>query len=112
MQKPLIELAAEGTVAHKLLTKLMTTLNFLANMVTPLSMFVIGIRLANINFKQLLTDSRSLLSYPRHHYFRRILCNFFGCMMEGGEMTQDEILGGEVIKDICYCNAINYLNMK
>ena len=56
MQKPLIELAAEGTVAHKLLTNLMTALNFLANMVTPLSMFVIGIRLANINFKQLLTD--------------------------------------------------------
>ena len=63
-------------------------------------------------FVGMLTDSRSLLSYPRHHYFRRILCNFFGCMMERGEMTQDENLVGEVVKDICYRNAIDYLNMK
>ena len=63
-------------------------------------------------FVGMLTDSRSLLSYPRHHYFRRILCNYFGGMMEKGEMTQDEKLVGEVIKDICYRNAIAYLNMK
>ena len=63
-------------------------------------------------FVGMLTDSRSLLSYPRHHYFRRILCNYFGGMMERGEMTQDEKLVGEVIKDICYRNAIAYLNMK
>ena len=63
-------------------------------------------------FVGMLTDSRSLLSYPRHHYFRRILCNYFGGMMEKGEMTQDENLVGEVIKDICYRNAIDYLNMK
>ena len=63
-------------------------------------------------FVGMLTDSRSLLSYPRHHYFRRILCNYFGGMMERGEMTQDEKLVGEVIKDICYRNAISYLNMK
>jgi glucuronate isomerase len=63
-------------------------------------------------FVGMLTDSRSLLSYPRHHYFRRILCNYFGKMMERGEMTQDEKLVGEVIRDICYHNAINYLNMK
>lgn len=56
MQKPLIELAAAGTVGYKILTKLMNALQFLSNMVTPLSMFVIGIRLANIDFKQLLTD--------------------------------------------------------
>ncbi len=56
MQKPLVELAPEGTIGYKLLTKLMNSLNFLSNMVTPLSMFVIGIRLANIRFKQLLTD--------------------------------------------------------
>ena len=55
-QKPVIELVAEGTVGYKILSKFMTSLNFLSNMVTPLSMFVIGIRLANINFKQLLTD--------------------------------------------------------
>ena len=60
----------------------------------------------------MLTDSRSLLSYPRHHYFRRILCNYFGTMMEKGEMTTDEAFVGEVIKDICYRNAIAYLNMK
>lgn len=63
-------------------------------------------------FVGMLTDSRSLLSYPRHHYFRRILCNYFGGMMERGEMTQDEKLVGEVIRDICYRNAIEYLNMK
>ena len=63
-------------------------------------------------FVGMLTDSRSLLSYPRHHYFRRILCNYFGGMMEREEMTQDEKLVGEVIKDVCYRNAIAYLNMK
>lgn len=63
-------------------------------------------------FVGMLTDSRSLLSYPRHHYFRRILCNYFGGMMERGEMTQDEQLVGEVVRDICYRNAIDYLNMK
>lgn len=63
-------------------------------------------------FVGMLTDSRSLLSYPRHHYFRRILCNYFGGMMERGEMTQDEKLVGEVVRDICYRNAIDYLNMK
>ena len=63
-------------------------------------------------FVGMLTDSRSLLSYPRHHYFRRILCNYFGKMMENGEMTGDEKLVGEVIKDVCYRNAIAYLNMK
>ena len=62
-------------------------------------------------FVGMLTDSRSLLSYPRHHYFRRILCNYFGNMMEKGEMTQDEKLVGEVIKDICYRNAIAYLGV-
>ena len=56
MQKPLVELATEGTIVHKILSKLMSSLNFLSNMVTPLSMFVIGIRLANIDVKQLLAD--------------------------------------------------------
>ena len=63
-------------------------------------------------FVGMLTDSRSLLSYPRHHYFRRILCNYFGSMMENGQMTKDEKIVGEVIKDICYRNAIAYLNVK
>ena len=63
-------------------------------------------------FVGMLTDSRSFLSYPRHHYFRRILCNFFGKMMEKGEMTADEKFVGEVVKDICYRNSISYLNVK
>ena len=62
-------------------------------------------------FVGMLTDSRSLLSYPRHHYFRRILCNFLGGMMERGEMTADEEFVGEVVKDISYRNSIKYLNM-
>lgn len=63
-------------------------------------------------FVGMLTDSRSFLSYPRHHYFRRILCSYFGNMMEKGEMTADEKFVGEVVKDICYRNAISYLNVK
>ena len=62
-------------------------------------------------FVGMLTDSRSLLSYPRHHYFRRILCNYFGTMMEKGEMTNNLAFVGEVVKDICYNNAIAYLKM-
>ena len=63
-------------------------------------------------FVGMLTDSRSLLSYPRHHYFRRILCNFFGTMMEKGEMTQDIELVGKVVKDVSYFNSINYFDVK
>jgi glucuronate isomerase len=63
-------------------------------------------------FVGMLTDSRSLLSYPRHHYFRRILCNYFGTMMEEGEMTTNIELVGKVVQDICYNNSITYLNMK
>lgn len=63
-------------------------------------------------FVGMLTDSRSFLSYPRHHYFRRILCNYFGTMMERGEMTTDEAFVGKVVRDICYYNSINYLNVK
>lgn len=63
-------------------------------------------------FVGMLTDSRSLLSYPRHHYFRRILCNFLAGMMERGEMTADEKLVGAVVKDICYYNSINYFGVE
>ncbi|MBR2341634.1 MAG: glucuronate isomerase [Clostridia bacterium] len=62
-------------------------------------------------FVGMLTDSRSFLSYPRHHYFRRILCNYFGGMMERGEMTSDIKFVGKVVEDICYNNSIKYLNM-
>ena len=62
-------------------------------------------------FIGMLTDSRSFLSYPRHHYFRRILCNYLGRMMENGEMTTNEKLVGEVVKDICYRNAATYFGI-
>lgn len=62
-------------------------------------------------FIGMLTDSRSFLSYPRHHYFRRILCSFLGAMMENGEMTEDREHVGGVIRDICYNNAIKYFNV-
>ena len=63
-------------------------------------------------FVGMLTDSRSLLSYPRHHYFRRILCNYFGTMMENSEMTSDPETVGKVVRDICYNNAIAYFDME
>ena len=63
-------------------------------------------------FVGMLTDSRSFLSYPRHHYFRRILCNYLGNMMENGEMTTDMNAVGQVIKDICFNNSAKYLKME
>lgn len=62
-------------------------------------------------FVGMLTDSRSLLSYPRHHYFRRILCNYLGTLIENGEMTTNLELVGKVVKDICYNNSIKYLGV-
>ncbi len=59
-------------------------------------------------FIGMLTDSRSLLSYPRHHYFRRILCSYLGTLIENGEMTSDMDTVSEVVKDVCYNNSINY----
>ena len=60
------------------------------------------------SFIGMLTDSRSFLSYPRHQYFRRLLCNYLASMMDNGEMTQDQEIVGEVIKNVCYQNAVNY----
>ena len=59
-------------------------------------------------FVGMLTDSRSFLSFPRHEYFRRILCNLFGEEIENGELPNDIAWTGKVIKDICYYNAKNY----
>lgn len=59
-------------------------------------------------FLGMLTDSRSFLSYPRHQYFRRILCNFLGTLMENREMTDDIAAVGEVVKDICYRNVTEW----
>ncbi len=59
-------------------------------------------------FVGMLTDSRSFMSYPRHEYFRRILCNLFGEEMENGELPNDIPGVGKLIEDICYHNANNY----
>lgn len=63
-------------------------------------------------FIGMLTDSRSFLSFPRHEYFRRILCNLLGTEIENGELPADYDLVGEMIRDICYNNAANYFNWK
>ena len=59
-------------------------------------------------FIGMLTDSRSFMSYPRHEYFRRILCNILGEEMENGELPDDINLIGRLIQDICYNNAKDY----
>jgi len=56
----------------------------------------------------MLTDSRSFLSYPRHEYFRRILCNLLGEEIENGELPDDLNWTGKIIQDISYYNAKNY----
>jgi glucuronate isomerase len=61
-------------------------------------------------FVGMLTDSRSFLSYPRHEYFRRILCDLFGTDVENGELPNDKELLGKVIQNICYNNAKTYFN--
>jgi glucuronate isomerase len=61
-------------------------------------------------FIGMLTDSRSFLSFPRHEYFRRILCDLFGREIEAGEMPDDREWVGQVIRDICYNNALRYFN--
>ena len=59
-------------------------------------------------FVGMLTDSRSFLSFPRHEYFRRILCNMVGSAVERGEYPCDMEFLGKMIEDICYNNAVNY----
>lgn len=59
-------------------------------------------------FVGMLTDSRSFLSFPRHEYFRRLLCNLFGEEIENGELPNDIKWTGKIIQDICYNNAANY----
>jgi len=61
-------------------------------------------------FVGMLTDSRSFLSFPRHEYFRRILCNLFGEDVENGELPDDLEWIGKIVSDICYYNAKNYFN--
>ena len=61
-------------------------------------------------FVGMLTDSRSFLSYPRHEYFRRILCNLLGEEIDRGELPDDLPWIGKIVQDICYYNAKNYFN--
>ncbi|MCR4899334.1 MAG: glucuronate isomerase [Treponema sp.] len=56
----------------------------------------------------MLTDSRSFLSYPRHEYFRRILCNFIGNLVEAGEFPWQEDSLGSLVQNICYQNAVKF----
>lgn len=70
------------------------------------------ISLANLGnlsgFVGMLTDSRSFLSYTRHEYFRRIMCNLIGGWVENGEFPEDYDILGDIVKNISYNNAINY----
>jgi glucuronate isomerase len=62
-------------------------------------------------FIGMLTDSRSFMSYPRHEYFRRTLCNLLGRDMESGELPDDFELVGGMVRNICYANARDYLGL-
>mgnify|MGYP000955463035 CR=1 FL=1 len=61
-------------------------------------------------FVGMLTDSRSFLSYPRHEYFRRILCNKLGQLIEDGEYPNDLEFVGRIVEDICYNNAERFFS--
>jgi glucuronate isomerase len=63
-------------------------------------------------FVGMLTDSRSFLSYPRHEYFRRLLCNLLGNDVENGELPDDMELIGNMVKDICFRNAVAYFGIE
>ena len=61
-------------------------------------------------FIGMLTDSRSFLSYPRHEYFRRVLCNLLGDEIERGELPNDVEWIGKMVENISYNNAKEYFN--
>jgi glucuronate isomerase len=63
-------------------------------------------------FVGMLTDSRSFLSYPRHDYFRRILCNIIGNEIKAGLLPDDESLTAQLIQDISYYNAKRYFGFE
>ena len=64
------------------------------------------------NFVGMLTDSRSFLSYTRHEYFRRILCELIGYWVENGEYPNEIAILSGIIKDICYNNAVRYFRLE
>ncbi len=59
-------------------------------------------------FVGMLTDSRSFLSYARHEYFRRILCNKVAGLIENGEYPNDVEFVGKIVADVCFNNAEKY----
>jgi glucuronate isomerase len=59
----------------------------------------------------MVTDSRSFLSFPRHEYFRRILCNVLGEEIEKGELPNNMSLIGNMVEAICYKNAKSYFKI-
>jgi glucuronate isomerase len=63
-------------------------------------------------FIGMLTDSRSFMSFPRHEYFRRVLCNLLGHEVERGELPNDEKLLGSLVRNICFENARRYLGLE
>jgi len=63
-------------------------------------------------FIGMLTDSRSFMSYPRHEYFRRILCNILGSDIETGQLPNDIDLSGKMVEGICYNNAKHYFGIE
>jgi glucuronate isomerase len=63
-------------------------------------------------FVGMLTDSRSFVSYPRHEYFRRILCDLLGSWVENGEYPQDYDTLGEIVSNISYYNAKKYFEFE
>ena len=62
-------------------------------------------------FVGMVTDSRSFMSYPRHEYFRRILCDLIGKDVARGELPNDDALLGRLVRDVCYENARHYLQL-
>jgi glucuronate isomerase len=62
-------------------------------------------------FVGMVTDSRSFMSYPRHEYFRRILCDLIGQDVARGELPNDDALVGRLVRDVCYGNARQYLQL-
>jgi glucuronate isomerase len=63
------------------------------------------------HFVGMTTDSRSFMSYPRHEYFRRVLCNLLGSEMERAELPADDALVGRLVTDVSYRNAVRYFEL-
>ena len=63
------------------------------------------------HFVGMTTDSRSFMSYPRHEYFRRVLCNLVGRDVERGALPSRADYVGRLIRDVCYGNAKGYFGV-